>query len=180
MGLCSAVSMCGRSVIRHDRGFEFMLEFMFATGIECSNPTIEYGRWRRDQLHETGHYRYWQRDLELVKELNLKYLRYGFPIHLIYFDRNKFDWSFPDVVCGKMRELGIVPIVDLVHFGLPDWLENFQNSELADCLSTFASRFAERYPWISFYAPVNEMYVTARMSALEGVWNEQLRSETAF
>ena len=31
--------------------------FIFATGIECSYPTIENGRWRRDQMHATGHYR---------------------------------------------------------------------------------------------------------------------------
>ena len=37
-----------------------MGEFMFATGIECSYPTIENGRWRVDQMAETGHYRYWR------------------------------------------------------------------------------------------------------------------------
>jgi beta-glucosidase/6-phospho-beta-glucosidase/beta-galactosidase len=157
-----------------------MAEFMFATGIECSYPTIESGRWRRDQLYETEHYRYWRRDLELVRELGLKYLRYGFPLHLIYYQRNKFDWSFPDAVCGAMQELGIVPIIDIVHFGVPDWLGNFQNTELPECLAVFAAAFAERYPWVRFYTPVNEMYVTARMSALEGAWNEQMRSETAF
>jgi len=157
-----------------------MAEFMFATGIECSYPTIDGGRWRRDQLYETDHYHYWLRDLELVKEIGLKYLRYGFPIHLVYHGRNKFDWSFTDAVCDAMQRLGIVPIIDLVHFGLPDWLENFQNTELAECLGVYAAAFAERYSWIRFYTPVNEMYVTARMSALEGAWNEQMRSERAF
>ena len=33
---------------------------------------------------------------------------------------------------------------------------------------------------MKFYTPVNEMYVTSRMSALDGVWNEQMRSERAF
>ena len=31
-----------------------------------------------------------------------------------------------------------------------------------------------------FYTPVNEMYVCARMSALDGLWNEQLRDEGAY
>jgi beta-glucosidase/6-phospho-beta-glucosidase/beta-galactosidase len=153
---------------------------MFATGIECSYPTIERGRWRRDQLYETNHYRNWKRDLELVKGLGLKYLRYGFPIHLVYHDRNKFDWSFPDAVCGAMKEMGIVPIIDLVHFGMPDWLGDFQNPELPDCLAVYAAAFARRYPWIKLYTPINEMYVTSRMSALEGVWNEQRRDENSF
>ena len=157
-----------------------MAEFMFATGIECSNPTIDGGRWRRDQLEETGHYRFWQRDLELVRELGLKYLRYGLPLHLIYLGENKFDWSFADAVLRKMRELGITPILDLCHFGVPDWLENFQNVWLPARLAEYAAALAERYSWIKFYTPVNEMYVTTRMSALEGVWNEQERSEKAF
>src|SRR5688572_15451358 len=41
--------------------------FMFATGIECSYPTIENGRWRVDQTEEAEHYRHWRRDLELVR-----------------------------------------------------------------------------------------------------------------
>src|SRR5437899_2382087 len=37
--------------------------FMFATGIECSYPTIDQGRTRRDEMDECGHYRYWKDDL---------------------------------------------------------------------------------------------------------------------
>jgi hypothetical protein len=37
--------------------------FIFATGIECSYPTIhtKKGRRRVDQLEKCGHYRYWRR-----------------------------------------------------------------------------------------------------------------------
>ena len=41
-------------------------DFMFATGIECSYPTIEGGRLRRDLLEECGHYARWQEDFHLV------------------------------------------------------------------------------------------------------------------
>jgi beta-glucosidase/6-phospho-beta-glucosidase/beta-galactosidase len=157
-----------------------MAEFMFATGIECSYPTIDGGRWRIDQLAETKHYKYWRRDLELVRELGLKYLRYGLPLHLTFLGENEFDWSFADEVMPAMRELGIVPIMDLCHFGVPDWLENFQNPKMPQALANFARAFAERYDWVKFYTPVNEMYVTARMSALDGVWNEQLKSDMGF
>lgn len=157
-----------------------MAEFMFATGIECSYPTIDGGRWRIDQMAETGHYRFWRRDLELVRELGLKYLRYGPPLHLVYQAPNKFDWSFTDDVCAEMQRLGIIPIMDLCHFGVPDWLENFQNPNLPEALSEYAAAFAHRYSWVRFYTPVNEMLVTTRMSALNGAWNEQLKSEKAF
>lgn len=157
-----------------------MPDFMFATGIECSYPTIEGGRWRLDELEATDHYRFWRRDLELVRDLGLRHLRYGPPLHRTFLAAGRYDWSFMDQVADEMQRLGIVPIVDLCHFGVPDWLENFQNPELPERLAEYAAAFASRYPWIRHYTPVNEMYVAARMSALDGVWNEQLRSEGAF
>jgi beta-glucosidase/6-phospho-beta-glucosidase/beta-galactosidase len=157
-----------------------MAEFLFATGIECSCPTIENRTWRMDELDATEHYRYWRRDLELVRELGLKYLRYGPPIHLIMFAPGKYDWSFLDEVTHEMRRLGIVPIMDLCHFGVPDWIGSFQNPEFPARFAEYARAFAARYPWIKYYTPVNEIYVTAKMSALDGAWNEQLRSEHAF
>ncbi|KAB0265011.1 glycosyl hydrolase family protein [Microvirga brassicacearum] len=153
---------------------------MFATGIECSYPTLEGGRWRMDQMAACGHYRRWRTDLELVRDLGLRYLRYGPPLHLIHQGSGKYDWSFLDEVADGMQRLGIVPIMDLCHFGLPDWLQNFQNPEVPHALAEYARAFARRYPWVRFYTPVNEMYVCAKLSALEGLWNEQCRDERAF
>jgi beta-glucosidase/6-phospho-beta-glucosidase/beta-galactosidase len=155
-------------------------QFMFATGIECSYPTIDGGRYRMDELEATEHYRNWQRDLELVREIGLRHVRYGPPLHCIHLGPGKYDWSFMDDVCEVMRRLEIVPIMDLCHFGVPDWLENFQNREFPDHFAEYAAAFAKRYPWVRLYTPVNEMYITARMSALDGMWNEQLRSEAGF
>jgi beta-glucosidase/6-phospho-beta-glucosidase/beta-galactosidase len=153
---------------------------MFATGIECSYPTLDGGRWRVDQLDATDHYRCWRRDLELVRELGLRHLRYGPPLYRIHRGPGRYDWAFTDDVVAAMDELGITPIMDLCHFGVPDWLENFQNADFPARLAEYAEAFARRYPQVRFYTPVNEMYVAARMSALEGAWNEQLRSERAF
>jgi beta-glucosidase/6-phospho-beta-glucosidase/beta-galactosidase len=157
-----------------------MPEFMFATGIECSYPTIEHGRWRMDLLDATGHYRSWKTDLELVTALGLKYLRYGPPLHRIHLGPDRYDWSFTEDVLARMKSLGIVPIIDLCHFGVPDWLENFQNPDFPKYFAEYAAAFARRFPWVKIYTPVNEIYVCARMSALLGLWNEQLKSERGF
>ncbi|SCZ05830.1 family 1 glycosylhydrolase [Microvirga guangxiensis] len=154
--------------------------FMFATGIECSYPTLEGGRWRMDQMAACGHYRHWRTDLQLVRDLGLRYLRYGPPLHLIHHSLGHYDWAFLDEVATEMRQLGIVPIMDLCHFGLPDWLQNFQNPEVPQALADYAKAFARRYPWVHLYTPVNEMYVCAKLSALEGLWNEQCQDERAF
>ncbi len=47
------------------------LRFMFAVGIECSNPVVAGGQ-RVDQLEMTGHYEHWRKDLQLVRDLGLR------------------------------------------------------------------------------------------------------------
>jgi beta-glucosidase/6-phospho-beta-glucosidase/beta-galactosidase len=154
--------------------------FVFATGIECSYPTIEHGRWRQDEMEATGHYRHWRKDFELAHEIGVTHLRYGPPLHLIFLGPGRYDWTFTDLVMPALRDLGLEAIVDLCHFGVPDWLENFQNPKVPDALSAYAQAFAARYPWVRFYTPINEMFVCAKLSALDGVWNEQRRDERSF
>ncbi|MGN6850323.1 MAG: family 1 glycosylhydrolase [Sphingomicrobium sp.] len=165
------------SKARRDQG---SAAFMFATGIECSYPTIEQGRWRRDEMDSTRHYELWQHDFELAREVGITHIRYGPPLHLIFRGPGQFDWDYCDPPLAEMRDHGPEPIVDLCHFGVPAWLGNFQNADIAKALEEYAGAFAERYPWVRFYTPVNEMYVCARMSALDGLWNEQLRDEGAY
>jgi beta-glucosidase/6-phospho-beta-glucosidase/beta-galactosidase len=153
---------------------------MFATGIECSAPTIQNGRVRRDLLEECGHYDRWQEDLHLVRDLGVGYLRYGLPYHKIHLGPGLYDWSFADMVMQEMQRLGIVPILDLLHFGVPDWLGNFQNPELPLHFADYAESVARRYPWIRYFTPVNEIYVSARLSAKDGLWNEQLQTDQGF
>ncbi len=170
-----AAGSLGRGLPTGDAG-----NFMFATGIECSYPTIDNGRIRRDQLAECRHYECWREDLALVRDLGLKVLRYGLPYHRIHIAPGKFDWTFADAAMHEIRRLGITPILDLLHFGVPDWVGNFQNPELPVHFAAYADAVAERYPWVRYYTPVNEIFVTARMSAKDGAWNEQLRTDRGF
>ncbi len=157
--------------------------FMFATGIECSYPTIASsdGTARRiDELETTFHYKHWRDDLRLVRELGIRYLRYGPPYYRMHLGPGSYDWSFSDEVFEQMRRLGIEPIADLCHFGVPDWVGDFQNPEWPELFAQYARAFAERYAWVRLYTPVNEIFVCAKLSALNGVWNERLRSEKGF
>jgi beta-glucosidase/6-phospho-beta-glucosidase/beta-galactosidase len=154
--------------------------FIFATGIECSYPTIEQGRWRRDELASASHYERWQQDFALAREIGVTHIRYGPPLHLVFTGPGRYDWALIDEVMAELRDRGPEPIVDLCHFGLPDWLGTFQNPEMAQALAEYAGAFAERYPWVRFYTPVNEMYVCARSSTLDGMWNGERKDEGAF
>jgi beta-glucosidase/6-phospho-beta-glucosidase/beta-galactosidase len=140
--------------------------FMFATGIENSIPTINNGRTRIDQMEKCGHYKHWQTDFELLDELDIQVLRY--------------DWSFADMTFGEIKRRNIIPIVDLCHFGVPDWLGNFQNPDFPELFAAYAEAFARRFPWVQLYTPINEMFICAQFSAAYGWWNEQLRSDQAF
>ena len=154
--------------------------FLFATGIECSYPTINNGTLRRDQLEECGHYKNLKKDLSLMKDLGLRVLRYGLPYYKIHLGPGRYDWTFADEAMREVKRLDIMPILDLLHFGLPDWLGNFQNPEFPVHFATYAGEVAKRYPWVRYYTPVNEIYVTAKMSAKDGAWNEQLKSDRGF
>ena len=81
---------------------------------------------------------------------------------------------------AEIKRLKITPILDLLHFGVPDWIGDFQNPELPVLFAEYAEAVVRRYPWVRFWTPVNEIYVSAKMSAKEGIWNEQLKSDRAF
>ena len=129
--------------------------FMFATGVENSIPTIQNGRVRVDELESCGHYQQWSTDFDRVEELGIRFLRYGPPLHKTFLGPNRYDWSFCDTVFPDLRRRGIIPITDLCHFGVPDWIGNFQNPDFPELFEQYASAFARRYPWIQLYTPVN-------------------------
>jgi beta-glucosidase/6-phospho-beta-glucosidase/beta-galactosidase len=153
---------------------------MFATGIENSIPTINDGKTRVDEMAKCGHYKYWRTDFDLVQELGIRVLRYGPPLHRTWLGPNRYDWEFADETFGELHRRDIIPIVDLCHFGLPDWLGNFQNPDFPALFGGYARAFAERFPWVQLYTPVNEMSICALFSGLYGWWNEQMTTDRGF
>ena len=154
--------------------------FVFATGIENSYPTIQQGRVRVDEMEKCGHYKKWRQDFDCTEALGIRFLRYGLPLHRTHLGPGRYDWTFADETFHDLRARGITPIVDLCHFGVPDWIGNFQNPDFPALFAEYAAAFAQRFPWVQLYTPVNEMYVCAMFSARYGWWNEQLSSDQAF
>ena len=153
---------------------------MFCTGIENSVPTIQGGKVRIDEMESCHHYERWKEDFGLVVEMGIEYLRYGPPIHKTLIGPEKYDWSFADETFAELKRLNITPIVDLCHFGVPDWIGNFQNPDFPQQFCLYARAFAERFPWVQLYTPVNEMYICAMFSAKYGWWNEQMSTDRSF
>src|SRR5205085_4626817 len=154
--------------------------FMFATGIENSYPTTGPTRRRVDEMAKCGHYARWRDDFDAVESLGLHVLRYGPPLHRTWLGPGHHDWEFADLTFGELLRRDITPIVDLCHFGVPDWIGDFQNPEFPALFADYATAFAQRYRWVQLYTPVNEMFICAVFSALWGWWNGQLTTERAF
>lgn len=158
-------------------------KFMFTTGIENSYPTIvlpDGSTKRVDEMEKTGHYENWEIDFQLLHEVGIEFLRYGPPYYKTHIGPGQYDWSFSDVTFKRLKELEITPIVDLCHFGVPDWMGNFQNSEFPFLFAEYAKAFAQRFPELHLYTPINEIFIAAMFSAQYGWWNERLRSDYAF
>jgi beta-glucosidase/6-phospho-beta-glucosidase/beta-galactosidase len=159
-----------------------MQEFMFATGIENSCPTIEWeGKTiRQDELEKTKHYQYWREDFELLRQLDIHHLRYGPPYPSTHTSAGKYDWSFADETFKALQQQKVTVIADLCHFGVPDWIGDFQNSDWPTLFAEYAREFAHRFRWIRFYTPINEIFIAATFSAQFGWWNERLKSDRSF
>lgn len=157
-----------------------MAHFMFATGIENSNPTLQGGRVRVDQMRDCGHDNHYELDFDLAVDLGVNTLRYGAPLHRTFTGPGQYDWTFADATFGALRRRPLLVIADLCHFGVPDWLGDFQNPDFPEQFAAYAGAFARRYPWVQLYTPVNEMYICALFSGKYGWWNEALTTDRGF
>lgn len=153
--------------------------FVVGTGIECSAPTIA-GGYRQDELLKTGHWTRYAEDLALIAAFGIRSLRYGVPFHVVARDPKRLDWTWTDGAFGALRDTGLEPIADLLHFGVPDDIRGIGDPAMPARFLEFAGAFAERYPWVRRYTPVNEPLITARFSAQFGWWNERRSDERSF
>src|SRR5918912_1183073 len=72
------------------------------------------------------------------------------------------DWSWTDEVLPYLvEELGITPIIDLMHYGCPFWLRReFANEDYPRAVAAYAAAFARRYAGrVRWYTPLNEPLV---------------------
>jgi dTDP-4-dehydrorhamnose reductase len=147
-------------------------------GLECTVNRV--GNDYFDQLERNGHANRID-DLERFAELGIRTLRYP-----ILWERvapnglEQADWSWADQRLERLRDLGIRPIVGLVHHGSGPRSTDLLDPAFPDKLAEFARAVSERYPWISYYTPVNEPLTTARFSSLYGHWYPHQRDDSAF
>ncbi|MGZ4973403.1 MAG: family 1 glycosylhydrolase [Limisphaerales bacterium] len=158
--------------------------FLWLTGIEDTFITAPWPKTGRtlDEYELTGHYEKWRGDLDYMASLGVKAARYGIPWHRIQPTRGQWDFSFADDTLNHLLDLGIEPIVDLVHYGLPLWLENaFLNPDFSKLMAEYSARIAERFKGrIHAYTPLNEPRITCWYSGKLGWWPPFKRGWSGF
>jgi len=147
-------------------------------GVECTVNRV--GDAFHDQLARAGHDRRLD-DLDRFAALGIAALRYP-----ILWERtapdglDRADWRWADERLGRLRDLGIRPIVGLVHHGSGPRGTDLLDPGFVSGLAAFAGAVAARYPWVDAYTPVNEPVTTARFATLYGHWYPHRRDEPAF
>jgi len=120
-------------------------------------------------------------DLDLFAGLGIRAVRYP-----VLWERTapdgpeRADWTWPDERLRRLRELGVRPIVGLVHHGSGPRDTDLLDPAFPERLAAYAGAVARRYPWVEEYTPVNEPLTTARFSALYGHWYPHRRDDLGF
>jgi dTDP-4-dehydrorhamnose reductase len=120
-------------------------------------------------------------DLELFAELGLRAMRYPVLWERTAPEPDRApDWEWSDRRLGMLRDLGIEPIVGLLHHGSGPRHTGLIDPLFPEKLAAYARSVAERYPWADRYTPVNEPLTTARFSGLYGVWYPHDHDDRTF
>ena len=144
-------------------------------GAECTIARIK--DTYRDQLSETGHAGRLA-DIHALAALGIKRLR--FPVLWEAIISGKRDWHWHDERLDLLRNLGIEPIIGLLHHGSGPPYTHLLDPTFAEKFAKFADRVARRYPWVRMFTPINEPLTTARFSCLYGHWYPHRKDFRSF
>ena len=137
-------------------------------GIE---PTINRVQDRYLSQDTRTHHSQRIEDLDLFASLGIKTMRYPVLWEATAPEGlESANWTFADERLPRLRELGIRPIVGLVHHGSGPRYTSLTDPEFPDKLAAYARAVATRFPWVKDWTPVNEPMTTARFSGIDGVW----------
>lgn len=146
-------------------------------GVECTVNRVR--DFYLDQLKFSDHENRAE-DLELFAELGIKKIRYPVLWERIAPRKGEYRWAWADERLERLRELGVEPILGLVHHGSGPSYTDLLDPSFAEGLAEFAARVAARYPWARLFTPVNEPLTTARFSALYGLWYPHASDSRSF
>jgi len=145
-------------------------------------PQSRPGERAIDEYELTEHYERFADDFALAAGVGASVLRWGVPWYRVAPAEGEWDWAWTDRAIEALLALGLRPIVDLLHYGTPLWLEDqFANPAYPRHVEEYARRFAERYGDRVFdYTPVNEPVIHALFCGEYGYWPPYLEGGEGF
>lgn len=147
-------------------------------GVECTVNRVN--DTYHEQLERSGHAGRLS-DLERIAELGVTRLRFPVLWERTFCPRREAcDFSWADSRLQRVRELGLDPIVGLLHHGSGPLFTHLLDPGFAEAFAAFAGEVARRYPWVTRFTPINEILTTARFSALYGHWYPHARDDRSF
>lgn len=158
--------------------------FLWATGIENTFvPQTRAGMRALDEYALTQHYEFWQADFDHVAASGVQAVRWGIPWYRVQPGPKRWDWSWTDAALDYLvNQKHILPILDLMHYGTPLWLDNsFINADYPRRVAEYAAAVAERYgKLVKVYTPLNEPTVNALFCGRKGEWPPYLCGEDGY
>jgi len=146
----------------------------FAVGIEDTFvPQGAEGERPIDEYELTEHYENLEPDLALAKDVGASLVRWGIPWYRVQPDPNQWDFDWVDRAMDAFAELSLEPIVDLLHYGTPLWMDNqFDSSDYPKRVAEYSAKVAERYAHlgVNSYTPVNEPMIHALFCGEYSYW----------
>lgn len=160
------------------------VDFLWAVGIENTFiPQEKPGLRALEEYELTQHYQMWREDIDRAASLGVSAIRWGIPWYRVNPRPGHYDWAWVDEVLDYLViQKGIQPIVDLMHYGTPLWLDHsFLHPDYPSYVAEYAQATAERYgDLVRYYTPLNEPTVNADRAGRQGEWPPYLKGEAGY
>lgn len=155
-----------------------MIPLKLWVGLECTHNRV--GEHFHNQLEKNGHNQR-ETDIEMFARLGADRIRYPCLWDSVCVDSpNNFDWSLPDKKLSGLKKSGLTPIIGLLHHGSGPRFTSLIDPKFPELFASYAHEFAQRFPWVEDFTPINEIVTTACFSCLYGHWYPHKKNDADF
>jgi dTDP-4-dehydrorhamnose reductase len=138
-------------------------------GLECTLNRVQ-DKWI-NQEDKNGHGKRFKEDFKLFSNLGVEKIRYPCLWELVAPDEpNVFNWKMLDERLKEIKTSNFSIIATFLHHGSGPAYTNLVDDNFPEKLEKYSHAFAERYPWVNDFTPINEINTTTRFSLLYGHW----------
>lgn len=142
------------------------------TWMAQSDPAYDGDRRLLDEYALTEHDERFEDDLALARDLGVTSVRTSVPWYLSEPSPEQYDFDWFDRVIDHCLKLDLVPIVDLIHYGTPAWMETgIGDARFEASLAAYARKLGGHFRGrVSHFTPHNEPQLAALYGGALGLF----------